>query len=204
MALIALSMISQLSGASAKGNIEIREELHKLVHASLISAMIKAADACCCIEKPNVSQAKKVADAFVKLCCFEVLPREFSLVKPTLEELQKLCQACGHLLSSSVWHQPGSQDRIDMDMLTASCDLWAKLRFICSHPSGLGIDYEGMTFIYQPMNSLSAVLTMMTAIRSPARTPVSESAAFWCLFQTMKVFANCSCILAKTLNAASK
>jgi hypothetical protein len=172
VALIALSMISQLSSASAKGNVEIREQLHKLVQASdsLISAMIKATDTFCCIDRPVASQVKKAADAFVSLCCFEVLPRDFSLVKPTLVELQKLCQACGYLLCSCITQQPGSQDRVDMDMLTAACDIWAKLRFICSHPSAPDIDYTGMTFIYQPMNSLSAVLTMMTAIRSNPRT----------------------------------
>ncbi len=144
--------------------------IHKLVQASLMSAMIKTTVVFCCIDRPIASQVTKVADAFVKLCCFEVLPRDFSFVKPTLEELQKLCQACGHMLCSCVSHQPGSHDRVDMEMLTAACDIWAKLRFICSHPSGPGIDYEGMTFIYQPMNTLTTVLTMMTAIRTNPRT----------------------------------
>ena len=163
-------MISQLSSASAKGNVEIREELHMLVRLSLISAMIHATEVLCCIERPIVSQVKKAADAFVALCCFEVLPREFSLVKPALVELQKLCRAVGHLLCSCVSQQPGSQDRVDMDMLTAACNIWLKLRFICSHPSAPGIDYEGVTFIYEPLNSLSAVLTLMTAIRLHPRT----------------------------------
>ncbi len=170
MTLIAFSMISELCIASTKGNSEIRQELLNLVRASLISAMIKATDVLCRIERPVVAHVTKAAHAFVQLCCFELLPRDFSLVKPTLVELQTLCQAVAHLLRSCVSQQPGAHDRVDMEVLTAACNIWAKLRFICSHPSPPGIDYDGLTFIYQPLNSLSVILGLMTMIRLHPRT----------------------------------
>lgn len=172
--LIAFSMISELCIASTKGNSEIRLELLNLVRASLISAMIKATDTLCRIESPVVAHVAKAAHAFVQLCCFDVLPRDFALMKPTLVELQTLCQAVANLLCSCVSQQPGAQDRVDMDFMSAACDIWAKLRFICSHPSLPGVDYDGFTFIYQPFNSLSVILGLMTVTRLHPRTALCQ------------------------------
>jgi hypothetical protein len=164
-------MISQLCGSASRGNSEIRQELHNVVRMSLIPAMIKATELLCRMEIPTiVSRLQKAARAFVALCCVEVLPQDFSLARPNFAELQALCQAVGDMLGSSLSYQAGSQDLVDTEMVTAAMDFWAALRFIMTHSSSPGINYEGQAFIYQPLNSVKVVLACLTAVRLHPRT----------------------------------
>lgn len=195
-------MISQLSGSASRGNSEIRQELHNVVRMSLIPAMIKAVELFCRMEIPIVSHLKKTARAFVALCCIEVLPQDFSLVRPNFAELQVLCQAIGHMLGSSVSHQAGSQDLVDTEILTAAMDLWAALRFIMTHSSSPGINHEGQDFIYHPLNSIKVILACLTAVRLHPRTKIClRLCTFLVTLSNHQTF--CECLMHDCKNSQS-